>query len=90
VVSSPNKQDEGSFVSFIFTDDSGMGEPDLMNGEPIESGNIIVRSPLLTAGSLAIRASHQSQPKPRHIDTPGLCLFSLSSVILRLLRVCLR
>src|SRR5262249_13540721 len=35
--------DIGRRVFFVFTDNSGTGEPDEINGIPIEDGNIIVR-----------------------------------------------
>ena len=35
--------DEGTGVGFSFTDNSGTGLPDLINGTPIDGGNIIVR-----------------------------------------------
>src|SRR5262249_7443240 len=42
--------DIGRRVFFVFTDNSGTGEPDEINGIPIEDGNIIVRDCLPDPG----------------------------------------
>jgi hypothetical protein len=42
VVSSPGGKANGTGELFVFTDNSGTGEPDEINGEPIVAGNIKV------------------------------------------------
>jgi hypothetical protein len=42
VIASPDGIGNGSFVEFTFTDNSGTGLPDEINGVPIEAGNITV------------------------------------------------
>jgi hypothetical protein len=43
VVSSPTRLDEGSLVGFSFTDNSSTGDPDEIDGQPIEAGRITLR-----------------------------------------------
>jgi hypothetical protein len=42
VVNSPGGQADGQVVQFLFTDNSGTGEPDEINGQPILAGNISI------------------------------------------------
>lgn len=43
VVSSPNKSEEGTTYSFLFTDNIATDAPDEIDSVPIDAGNIIVR-----------------------------------------------
>ena len=43
VVNSPNKSDEGMIAFFTFTDNSGIGDPDEIDGVPIDAGRITVK-----------------------------------------------
>jgi hypothetical protein len=43
VVSSPKGVGDGIFVSFAFTDNSAIGEPDELDGMPVDSGNYTVK-----------------------------------------------
>lgn len=43
VVNSPVHTDEGSVAAFSFTDRSGTGDRDLIDGEPTDAGNYTVR-----------------------------------------------
>jgi hypothetical protein len=42
VVNSPQGASDGQVVSFYFTDNSAIGEPDEVGGQPVEAGNITV------------------------------------------------
>jgi hypothetical protein len=42
VVSSPRGLSDGQVVQFLFTDNSGLGIPDEIDGQPILAGNITV------------------------------------------------
>jgi hypothetical protein len=43
VVDAPNKQDVGIQTQETFTDNSGTGEPDQIDGAPIDAGRISIR-----------------------------------------------
>lgn len=43
VVSAPNPEEIGSDAVFFFTDNSGTGEPDQLNFNPIDAGNFTIR-----------------------------------------------
>jgi hypothetical protein len=42
VVSAPNPEEVGSGAVFFFTDNSGSGEPDQLNFNPIDAGNFTI------------------------------------------------
>jgi hypothetical protein len=43
VFASPQGAFDGTFVSFVFTDNSGTGLPDTIDGQAIEAGNITIK-----------------------------------------------